>query len=206
MTTSAQILSGREPYVAPSLRALTWIKTIHEDKATGDLKRAYEQVLRTRGKISNIMRAQSLNPNALRSFLELYVGLVFGKSGLSRAEREIVATVISARNGCEYCVSHHGEALGFYLKNEAQLDAFKRGSPPENLEPRVKALIEYAMKLNSGSTEMSEADAEALRKLGISDSEILDLVLITAYMNLVNRIAKGLGVEHDQQETQGYKY
>ena len=52
---------------------------------------------------------------------------------------------------------------------------------------------------------MSE-DLEALRRIGISDSEILDLVLLTAYMNYVDRIAQGLGVEHDEQEARGYKY
>ena len=50
------------------------------------------------------------------------------------------------------------------------------------------------------------ADLEALRRIGITDSEILDLVLLIAYMNYVTRIAQGLGVEHDEQEARGYKY
>lgn len=189
-----------------SLPTLAWINTIPEDKATGDLKRTYEHVLRTRGKISNIMRAQSLNPNALRFFLDLYVTLLFGKSGLTRAEREMIATIVSARNGCEYCVTHHGEALAFYLKNDGRLEDFKKGTAPSDLPPRVRALVDYAVKLTSEPGNMSEADIEALRKTGVSDSEILDLALTTAYMNLVTRIANGLGVEHDEQEARGYKY
>jgi len=185
---------------------LAWINTIPEDKATGDLKRTYEHVLRTRGKISNIMRAQSLNPNALRYFLDLYVTLLFGKSGLARAEREMIATTVSARNGCEYCVTHHGEALAFYLKNDERLEDFKKGNPPQKLPSRLKVLMDYALRLTSEPSRISEADIEALRGNGISDSEILDLVLTTAYMNLVTRIANGLGVEHDEQEARGYKY
>ncbi len=185
---------------------LAWIKTVPEDKATGDLKRAYEEVVRARGKISNIMRAQSLNPNALRGHLELYVNLMYGKSGLSRGEREMIATTISAHNGCEYCVIHHGEALRFYLKNGYQLEAFRRGQQPENLSQRVRALIDYALKLTTEPGAVVREDVEALRGIGISDSEILDLVLLTAYMNYVNRIAQGLGVEHDEQEARGYKY
>ena len=194
-------------FMYPASRfALTWIKTIGEDKATGDLKRAYEAVLRTRGKVSNIMRAQSLNPNALRSHLELYTTLVYGKSGLSRGEREMIATLISAHNHCDYCVTHHGEALRFYLKNGDQLETFKRGRQPENLPQRSKALIDYALKLTLEPGAVVREDVNALRRTGITDSEILDLVLLTAYMNYVTRIAQGLGVEHDEQEARGYRY
>jgi uncharacterized peroxidase-related enzyme len=186
--------------------ALPWINTIPEDKATGDLKRAYEEVLRARGKISNIMRVQSLNPNALRSHLELYVNLMYGKSGLNRGEREMIATVISAHNHCDYCVTHHREALRFYLKNGDQLETLVQGGPPENVAPRTKVLVDYALKLTLEPSKVVREDLEVLRRAGISDSEILDLVLLTAYLNYVNRIAQGLGVEHDEQEARGYKY
>ncbi|MCJ7455624.1 peroxidase-related enzyme [Candidatus Bathyarchaeota archaeon] len=185
---------------------LAWIKTISEDKATGDLKRTYEEVLRSRGKISNIMRVQSLNPNALKAFLELYVNLMYGKSGLSRSEREMIATAISAHNRCDYCVSHHGEALRFYVKDGDQLEAFKRGQLPEKTEMRTKALIDYALRLTVEPSSVVNGDLEALHRVGLNDSEILDLVLLTAYMNYVNRVAKGLGVEHNEQEARGYKY
>jgi uncharacterized peroxidase-related enzyme len=174
--------------------------------ATGDLKRAYEDISRARGKVSNIMRAQSLNPNALRAFLELYTTLVFGRSGLSRSEREMIATAVSARNGCDYCVSHHGEALKFYLKNGGQVESLMGGHQPESLSARAKALTDYALKLTLEPGGIVRQDFDTLRTVGISDSEILDLVLLTGYMNLVNRIAQGLGVEHDEQEAQGYKY
>lgn len=193
-------------YVATDRACLVWIETVSEQKAIGDLKRAYEAVLRSRGKIANIMRAQSLNPNALRAFLDLYVTLVFGKSGLSRSEREMVATMISAQNQCKYCVSHHGEALRFYLKNGAQLDAFESAQQPQNLSPRAKALTGYALKLTREPSEVGKQDVDALRAAGISDSEILDLVLLIGYMNLVTRIAQGLGVEHDDQEAREYRY
>jgi len=152
------------------------------------------------------MRAQSLNPSALRSFLELYLSLMYGKSGLSRAEREMVATAVSAHNHCSYCVSHHGEALRFYLKNGEQLEALRNGRLPEEMAKRSKALVDYAMKLTLQPGTMRKGDLEELRKVGISDSEILDVVLLTSYINYVNRVAQGLGVEHDEQETRGYKY
>jgi alkylhydroperoxidase family enzyme len=59
---------------------------------------------------------------------------------------------------------------------------------------------------NLKTCEVEKKDVEGLRAVGISDSEILDLVLLTGYMNLVTRIAQGLGVEHDEQEAREYRY
>jgi len=131
---------------------------------------------------------------------------MYGKSGLSRAEREMIATAISAHNQCDYCVSHHGEALRFYLKNGEQLSALKQGLLPESVDERGKVLVNYALKLSLQPGAVTKVDLENLRRVGISDSEVLDLVLLTAYTNYVNRVAQGLGVEHDEQEARGYKY
>ena len=51
-----------------------------------------------------------------------------------------------------------------------------------------------------------ERDLENLRNIGISESEILDLVVLTSYINFETRMASGLGVSHDEQEVKGYKY
>jgi uncharacterized peroxidase-related enzyme len=118
----------------------------------------------------------------------------------------MVATVISAHNRCDYCVSHHSEALRFYLKNGGQLDAFREGQVPDSVDERGRLLVDYALKLSLQPGAVAKGDLENLRRIGISDSEILDLVLLTAYMNYVNRVAQGLGVEHDEQEARGYKY
>ena len=185
---------------------MTWVKIISEDHATGELKRAYELVVHTRGKISNIMRSLSLNPGVLRLFVELYTTLVYGKSGLSRRERETIATLISARNHCLYCSTHHAEALRFYLKDDHQLQALKESKLPEGMPPRTRAMVDYAMKLTIEPENVTERDLENLRSIGISESEILDLVVLTSYMNFETRMASGLGVSHDEQEVKGYKY
>ena len=58
----------------------------------------YAELLEKRGAISNILRVHSLNPDAMASHLDLYMKIMFGKSGLSRAEREAIAVVVSTTN------------------------------------------------------------------------------------------------------------
>lgn len=81
---------------------MPWIKVVEPDDATGDLKREYEDASRRAGKIFNILKVQSLNPGALRASMQLYQSTMFGPSGLSRAEREMLATVVSWANRCFY--------------------------------------------------------------------------------------------------------
>jgi alkylhydroperoxidase family enzyme len=70
--------------------------------AEGDLARTYQEIGATRGGVAHILQIQSLHPKALKAHFDLYRALMFGASPLSRAERELVATVVSSENGCHY--------------------------------------------------------------------------------------------------------
>ena len=90
---------------------MSWIREIEIENAQGELKAVYDQLLESRGKIANILKVHSLNPGSMRTHLEMYMQLMFGRSCLSRAERETIAVAVSAANDCAYCVNHHAEAL-----------------------------------------------------------------------------------------------
>ncbi len=81
---------------------MAWIKTIPDDKADGLLGKIYEAALARAGRIFNIVRAMSLNPPVLRSSMGIYQSIMLGKSPLSRAQRELLSTVVSRINGCHY--------------------------------------------------------------------------------------------------------
>jgi uncharacterized peroxidase-related enzyme len=136
--------------------------------------------------------------------LAFYMTLMFGKSGLSRLEREAVAVVVSASNECEYCVNHHSVALRHFLDDEETLNLLASSDGLETLEPRLSNIVRYAEKLTSAPSAMTESDLGELRAEGLSDKDILDLTLIVGYFNFVNRVAVGLGVEFSDDEKAGY--
>ena len=72
------------------------------DEATGPLKAEYDAAVGRAGKVFNIVKAMSLRPGVLSRSMELYKGIMFGPSGLSRQERELLATVVSRENDCHY--------------------------------------------------------------------------------------------------------
>jgi len=183
---------------------MSWITEIDAEEAGKKLAAIYAKLIEKRGKISNILKVHSLNPDALGNHLDLYMTLMFGNSGLSRAERESIAVVVSAANDCAYCVSHHVEALRRYIKDEETLEMLASADGLETLEPRLSNIVRHADKLTSAPSAMTEIDLGELRAVGLSDSDILDLTLIVSYFNFVNRIALGLGVSFSDDEMSGY--
>ena len=183
---------------------MSWIEEIEVEEAEGKLAEMYADLIKARGKISNILKVHSLNPEAMANHLDLYMTLMFGKSGLTRCEREAVAVVVSASNECEYCVNHHAEALRHFIDEEETLNMLSTADGLETLEPRLSNIVRYAEKLTTAPNAMMESDLGELRAEGLSDKDILDLTLIVGYFNFVNRIAVGLGVEFSDDETSGY--
>ncbi len=184
---------------------MSWIEEIEIDDADGALATTYAELVEKRGKVSNILKVHSLNPDSMRKHLDLYMTIMFSKSGLSRAEREAIAVVVSATNECAYCVNHHVEALRRYVKDEDTLELLTNADGLETLEPRLSNIVRHAEKLTSAPSAMTESDLGELRAVNLSDSDILDITMITAYFNFVNRIALGLGVDYSAEETSGYR-
>lgn len=185
---------------------MAWIDTIDLDDADDELRALYDEILDTRGKVSNILKVHSLNPSALAAHLELYDTLLFGRSEVRRAEREALAVVVSAENECTYCVQHHAEALAAYW-DDVRVDQIAADHTAlDDLGEKLRTACDVAVLLTRSPDAMTEAEVETLREAGWADRSVLDIVLITAYFNFVNRIATGLGVEVTPDEVSGYEY
>ena len=78
------------------------IRQITPDLATGLLKRELDKAVERAGRVWNIVQIMSLNPRVLKSSMEMYGAAMFGKSPLSRQQREMLATVVSRENDCHY--------------------------------------------------------------------------------------------------------
>jgi alkylhydroperoxidase family enzyme len=83
-------------------KKMTWIRMITEDEADGELKATYERLTDPWGGVDNILKIHSLNLPSLLGHYDLYRILMYGRSGLSRVQREMIAVVVSATNQCHY--------------------------------------------------------------------------------------------------------
>ena len=71
-----------------------------------------------------------------------------------------------------------------------------------DLDPQTRGMLDFASKLTRNPSSMEEADVNTLRSLGLSDEQVLSVVLITCVFNFMTRLADGLGVEFDARRQQ----
>ena len=185
---------------------MAWIKTIDQDEADEELQKIYEQLVKKRGKIANILKIHSLLPKTMNDHMKLYTHIMFNKSSIPREDKELIAVVVSKLNNCSYCITHHTEALNYYWNDKEKINQLLETLNYTVLPSKQQSILSYAEKLTTHPDNVKEEDIKKLKKNDLTDKEILEIALIVAYFNFVNRMALGLHVEFTEQEMSGYKY
>lgn len=186
---------------------MAYIKVIPIQEAEGKLKEIYEDLIKRRGKLAAVHQIQSLNPASIVQHMDLYMCIMFGRSPLTRAHREMMAVVVSAANHCEYCISHHAEALNHFWKDPDKVRALSEDYQQVELTEGEKALCDYAYDLTCHPEKVEESmQIQRLKGVGWEDRAILDAALVISYFNFVNRMVLGLGVHLEEEGSQGYSY
>lgn len=183
------------------------IKTIKYHEASGRLKEIYDELIDRRGRLADVHTIQSLRPESIVKHIDLYMEIMFSQSLLTRAEREMMAVVVSACNNCDYCQTHHSAALNHYWKKKQKVALLRKDYRQAELTGREVQLCVFAKSLTLNPGLSKEIDqTEPLRKAGLCDSAILDAALVVSYFNFVNRIVLSLDVGLEKDPGTGYNY
>jgi uncharacterized peroxidase-related enzyme len=119
--------------------------------------------------------------------------LMRGESPLSPAERELIATHVSAGNDCLFCTSSHAATARELFGDQREVvDCVLRDPDSAPISPKIRALLRIAGKVRESGQAVSEADVAAARMAGAGDRDIHDTVLIAAAFSLFNRYVDGL--------------
>lgn len=172
----------------------SWIREVKPEEASGDGSRVLAEIRAARGHVSNLWRTMGHAPAGLRAAFDHYRALMDDPAPLTKAQAEMIALVVSATNGCGYCVAHHGPRLAKALGDESLARAVALDYREANLAARDRVMLDAAVALTCEPSERKLEDVERLREYGFEDAAILQLVQIAAYYNFVNRIASSLGV------------
>lgn len=156
-----------------------------------DMRHYFEVCQEKLGMVPNVLTAFAFDQTKLRNFVNFYNDLMLGDSGLSKLEREMIAVAVSSVNHCFYCLTAHGAAVRHLSKDPKLGELMVMNFRAAELEPRQRAMLEFAVKLTERSHEVTEADRQALRDLGFSDRDIWDITAVTAFFNMTNRLASG---------------
>lgn len=174
---------------------MSWLRIPTESELPPAVQELFAAPREKLGFVPNVLRLFALRPSHLLRWNDHYEELMKGDSGLTKAEREMIAVVVSVANRCRYCISAHSAALRKLTKDPALADAIAADHTTAPLSDKERAMLDYASKLTLHPTEMLPSDVDALRAAGWSDEDVMDIAEVTGMFNLTNRMASGLGWE-----------
>lgn len=155
-----------------------------------DATRAYfDKCLDKLGFIPNVLAAYAFDMAKLSAFAAMYNDLMLAPSGLSKLEREMIAVAVSSVNRCYYCLTAHGAAVRQLSGDPVLGEQMVMNYRAARLDPRRRAMLDFAVKLTERPHEVEEDDREGLRRVGLSERDIWDVAAVTAFFNMTNRIA-----------------
>lgn len=155
-----------------------------------DIRAAILAVQEKAGFVPNVFLALAHRPAEFRAFFAYHDALMLKETGsLSKADREMIVTATSARNHCLYCVVAHGALVRVYSKKPLLADQIAVNHRKADLEPREKAMLDFALKVCDDSASVCEQDFVTLRAHGFDEEDAWDIAAITAFFGLSNRIA-----------------
>lgn len=172
---------------------LAWLRVPGDDEAPDEVRALWKLPLEKLGFVPNVLKTYALRPLHLLAWNAHYEELMRGDSGLTKVQREMVAVVVSATNRCHYCLVSHSAALRKLSGDPVLVEQLTTNHRYAAVEPRERAMLDYAVKLTEASSRCTKEDVEALRAAGWTEEDVFDIVEVTAMFNLTNRLASGMG-------------
>lgn len=151
------------------------------------------------GFIPNVLRAYAHDNAKLAAFAAFYNDLMLAPSGLSKLEREMIAVAVSSRNRCYYCMTAHGAAVRQLSGDPVLGELMVMNDRAADLEPRHRAMLDFAAKITDASWTITETDRQALRDAGFSDRDIWDIAAVASFFNMSNRMASAVDMRPNRE-------
>lgn len=144
------------------------------------------------GLIPNVLQAYSHDIEKLNAFAGLYNDLMLADSGLTKLEREMIAVVVSSANRCFYCLVAHGQAVRELSGDPVLGEALVMNYRVADLDPRTRAMLDFAYQMTVASAEIEDKDRDMLRAHGFTDADIWDVAAVASFFNMTNRMASAV--------------
>jgi uncharacterized peroxidase-related enzyme len=173
---------------------ISWFPVPDESELPEDLQGLFRKARERIGFVPNVFRTYAFRPERLSAWFSHFRMLHVETPGLSAAEREMIAVVVSMANGCLYCLVAHGAALREAWGDPVMADRITLDwRRADGLSERQQAICAFAEQLTLHPVESTEADLETLRAHGLSEHDAWDVIEVAAMYNFTNRLALATG-------------
>lgn len=176
-----------------------FIDPVPESRATETVADMYEKDKEGWGFLPNFTQVFSHHPDAYRAWREL-IGAIRGQMDLRRAELATLAAARTLRS--DYCSVAHAKILRDKFYDEETVRQIASDPSNAGLDEVDLAIVEFAEKAARSAVSVTQSDVDRLRSLGLSDREVLDVVLAVAARCFFATVVEALGAEPDEELTE----
>ena len=169
-----------------------WLDIVPLDQASEEQVKVLEES-HAKAKTSDYYLLLVHAPEILRQRSLVFNAIMYGAGGISRAERELGATVVSRINGCVYCASVHAQRFGQLAKRIDSIEQVYADPETAGTTAREKAIIQFAIALTRAPAAIDHKAIESLEAVNLTAEEILDLTHSIAIFAWANRLMLTLG-------------
>lgn len=132
-------------------------------------------------------------PEILRQRSAAFNAIMYAPGGMPRAERELSTAVVSRINGCVYCASVHAQRFEQLAKRNDSIKQVFTDPYTAGTTDREKAIVQFSIELTEHPDAISAKHIQALKDVGLTEPEILDLIHSVAIFAWANRLMLNLG-------------
>ncbi len=175
-----------------SLQWLAWLDTVDPATASAEQISVLEESHPT-AKASDYYLFLVHQPEILRQRSIAFNAIMYAPGGMSRAERELGATVVSRINGCVYCASVHAQRFEQMAKRQDVISQVFEDPRTAGTNQRERAIAEFSVAMTDAPEKLNAESIERLTAVGLKDDEILDLIHSVAIFAWANRLMLNLG-------------
>ena len=173
---------------------MPFIETVPEADASEAVAEIYEADRAKFGHLPNFTQSFSLRPDVYSAWLGLNGAI---KAGMDLRRYELATVAAARRLRSSYCMLAHGSVLVDQFLDPETLRAVVDDERTAGLDEADVAVMELADKVAEDATRVTESDLDRLRSLGLSDQDILDVVLAAAARSFFSKVLDGVGAEPD---------
>ena len=172
---------------------------LKEGVLSGEMQAYFAKCDEKIGFVPNVLRAYAHDNQKLEAFAAFYNDLMLAPSGLSKLEREMIAVVVSSQNRCYYCLTAHGAAVRQLSGDPVLAEMLVQNYRAAELEPRHRAMLDFAVKLTDAPWRVEEPDRARLREAGFSDRDIWDVAAVASFFSMSNRMASAVDMRPNRE-------
>ncbi|MET0850589.1 MAG: alkylhydroperoxidase domain protein [Candidatus Rokuibacteriota bacterium] len=178
-------------FTRSQLEWLPWLEPVLADALTPRQLASLVDAARVK---SPYFRLLARDPDALEARTRTDKDIFYNPdAGLPRAERELAAAATSRFNGCIYCASVHSRFAATYSKREEDVQRLLDEGVGSDLGERWNAIVAASVALTSTPIGFGPEHVERLRRAGLDDLAISDVIHAAAFFNWANRLMLSLG-------------